>query len=483
MPTHTSPILTEKELSQAAFDLLTSSSIKRYSHFAQQHGDDLAARIHDAESIAKEVESIQDVILRAQALQREVATAQERDVQEVELAVLLATLVRVYPNGLPVEDLLHSCTDMKAEGARWVAALASRLFVVIGSNRETSTHTPATAIDVFGLTPEVQAGLAAHVRHDTSGLREPIRAGLHGPDRSNDRGSVMNASDTPVMSRSCEVSDMDNPNIAARNMAVRAHGNQRYGGGPYVHHLNEVVDILWQYGYTARETQQAGYLHDTLEDTSLTERDIMDAFGQVVADIVLFCTDEKGPNRKTRKALTYTRMRAVLESGDPPKWLAQAIRVKLADRLANLRNSSLAPPRGNPGLLAMYRGEAVAFRSALYLEGVADGMWDEYDRLCPATEAQEARVIDILHRMRYILPGTVLPVVGLDGEPDPRYPPKPWVNTALITETEDLNMRVVLITFRYLEGPEKDAQNEWCHQTSGKLVYALPFVELTGRIG
>jgi len=167
----------------------------------------------------------------------------------------------------------------------------------------------------------------------------------------------------------------------ARDFAAKAHAAQKYGEGPYTAHLDEVVAILKEYGHTSPVVLEAGFLHDVLEDTPTTQEYLCRNFGWAVAEIVSFCTDEKGVNRKTRKALTYARMakQIVIFKAGPEVEIATGIgmSVKLADRIANLRQSH----RANPGLLSMYRKEAAAFKTALFVSGHDDAMWAEYDRL------------------------------------------------------------------------------------------------------
>ena len=165
----------------------------------------------------------------------------------------------------------------------------------------------------------------------------------------------------------------------ARDFAVRAHGDQKYGGDkPYVVHLDDVSGILREFGYDDQEIQDAAFLHDVIEDTKVGFDEIEELFGTRVARMVKFCTDLPGyPNRRTRKAATYAKMRETLD-GDALDWLWDAVRVKLADRIANIR----ACFRGDRSdLWMMYKREQQAFSDALYADGVAHDMWDEYERL------------------------------------------------------------------------------------------------------
>lgn len=174
----------------------------------------------------------------------------------------------------------------------------------------------------------------------------------------------------------------------ARELAARAHANQQYGTQPYMVHLNDVAELLWQFGYYDAAHRDAALLHDILEDTPTTVQDLMaEKMCDIVISVVMFCTDEPGHNRKTRKALTYKRVHALLslylKDKDAYAYVPTAIRVKLADRLANIRACVCQGDKGR-GLLKMYQREAKDFREALYHPGIADAMWAEYDKLMEA---------------------------------------------------------------------------------------------------
>ena len=176
----------------------------------------------------------------------------------------------------------------------------------------------------------------------------------------------------------------------ARDFAIWAHDDQMYGELPYVVHLEDVVGILRQYGFTDDDTVAAGYLHDVLEDSKLARYDDLGFVSENVRRAMLFCTDAEGATRKERKAETLARCRGEIhywkahardpkDFPDAMTFLPMAVRVKVADRLANLRNCIA----NNPSLLQMYQKEGMAFYAALYTPGICDTMWSEYRTLLP----------------------------------------------------------------------------------------------------
>ena len=154
----------------------------------------------------------------------------------------------------------------------------------------------------------------------------------------------------------------------ASYMAIAAHGSQTYDGYPYYYHLEEVVKILHEFHFIDDKYKIAGYLHDILEDTALSYNDIKNKFGEEIAEIVYCVTDELGRNRKERKTKTYPKISANKD----------AIIIKLADRIANVRNSL---SKGHK-MGGMYRKEYKDFKSNLYESNpLTNQMWLELDRL------------------------------------------------------------------------------------------------------
>ena len=153
----------------------------------------------------------------------------------------------------------------------------------------------------------------------------------------------------------------------AREFAFKAHGNQSYGGFPYMTHLEGVVAVLKEFGFKNDTLLAAGYLHDTLEDTSINYGDLEKEFGTKVASIVYDVTDELGRTRKERHEKTYPK--TALNG--------QAIIVKLADRISNVRQSVRSG-----GKLDMYKKEYVYFQAILRSDDTeTKAMWKELDKL------------------------------------------------------------------------------------------------------
>ncbi len=158
---------------------------------------------------------------------------------------------------------------------------------------------------------------------------------------------------------------------SARAMAVHVHGDQKYGDKPYVAHLDDVAELCRAHGETV---QIIAYLHDALEDTTLTAEEIETAYGTQVRACVEAVTDAPGPNRKAKKVATYSRLGSIAARSDQ----ALALIVKAADRLANVR---ACVRDGNDRLLGMYREEQAAFETAVRRRGLNDPLMDEIGRL------------------------------------------------------------------------------------------------------
>lgn len=169
----------------------------------------------------------------------------------------------------------------------------------------------------------------------------------------------------------CYSKPMNHIVVKARLFALKAHKDQKYGEFPYSKHLEDVVNTLSTYypEDTLSETVlAAAWLHDTIEDTEFTFKQIFEEFGRNIARIVFACTDEPGANRKERHARTYPKLMAAGR---------EAIAVKLADRISNINHSL----KHNHSMFEMYQKEYPDFKKALHLPGELKAMWATLDML------------------------------------------------------------------------------------------------------
>ncbi|HEX5696149.1 MAG TPA: RelA/SpoT family protein, partial [Acidimicrobiia bacterium] len=120
----------------------------------------------------------------------------------------------------------------------------------------------------------------------------------------------------------------------AYELAKRSHeGQLRKTGDPYITHPVTVALMLAEYGLD-EQTLAAAFLHDTVEDTSLTIADISKEFGTEVGRLIDGVTKldrVRYSNREQAQAATIRKMVVAM---------AQDVRVliiKLFDRLHNMR--------------------------------------------------------------------------------------------------------------------------------------------------
>lgn len=129
--------------------------------------------------------------------------------------------------------------------------------------------------------------------------------------------------------------------LAAANFAAHRHAQQKRKGvlaEPYMNHLLEVAELL---AASSEELDLnlviAGFLHDTVEDTDVTLRELENSFGKDVAGLVAEVTDDKSLPKETRKKLQ-------VETTHKKSRRAQTL--KLADKISNLRSVLTSPPVG-----------------------------------------------------------------------------------------------------------------------------------------
>ena len=144
---------------------------------------------------------------------------------------------------------------------------------------------------------------------------------------SNQRGGVADAVQLPIL-------------VRALRFAADKHRSQRrldVQASPYINHPIAVLSILCEEGGIDDEAVLcAGVLHDTIEDTETTPEEIAELFGPRVRDIVLDVSDDKRLPKAERKRLQIEHAAGASR---------EAKLVKLADKIANLRDLLEHPPK------------------------------------------------------------------------------------------------------------------------------------------
>ena len=127
--------------------------------------------------------------------------------------------------------------------------------------------------------------------------------------------------------------------LNAAIFAERKHRGQTRKGrnaSPYITHPLELARILVEEGGVEDpQVIAAALLHDTIEDTKTTPDELRIAFSARVASVVLEVTDDKALPKQMRKRLQVVHS---------PRLSRHAKLVKLADKIANLRDIVSEPP-------------------------------------------------------------------------------------------------------------------------------------------
>lgn len=127
--------------------------------------------------------------------------------------------------------------------------------------------------------------------------------------------------------------------LRAIEFAAEKHRDQRRKGvdaSPYINHPINVASMIANTGGVQDlPVLLAAILHDTIEDTCTTKKELEMLFGSEVLNIVLEVTDDKGLPKLERKRLQIEHSSHMT--------LAAKL-VKLADKSANIRDVSEKPP-------------------------------------------------------------------------------------------------------------------------------------------
>jgi len=131
--------------------------------------------------------------------------------------------------------------------------------------------------------------------------------------------------------------------IRAAAFAAHKHRNQRRkdaDASPYINHPLALANILAnEGGVTDPVALAAALLHDTVEDTDTSIDELIEAFGEAVANTVAEVTDDKRLAKPERKRMQIEHAAHI---STPAKL------VKLADKISNVRDVASSPPADWP---------------------------------------------------------------------------------------------------------------------------------------
>lgn len=127
--------------------------------------------------------------------------------------------------------------------------------------------------------------------------------------------------------------------LSAARFAAEKHANQKRKGRaaePYINHLIEVAELLANSsGELDTNLVIAGFLHDTIEDAKVPKTELVERFGDDVADLVAEVSDDKNLESAERKRLQIE---------NAPRKSVRAQALGTADKISNLRSILSSPP-------------------------------------------------------------------------------------------------------------------------------------------
>jgi guanosine-3',5'-bis(diphosphate) 3'-pyrophosphohydrolase len=129
--------------------------------------------------------------------------------------------------------------------------------------------------------------------------------------------------------------------LRAASFAAHKHRDQRRkdaAASPYINHPLTLASVLAVEGnVNDAATLCAALLHDTIEDTDTSADELEREFGAEIRRVVEEVTDDKTLPKAARKRAQVEHAAHISE---------KAKLVKLADKIANLRDVATAPPSG-----------------------------------------------------------------------------------------------------------------------------------------
>ena len=127
--------------------------------------------------------------------------------------------------------------------------------------------------------------------------------------------------------------------LKAAHFAAHKHRDQRRKDkevSPYINHPISVAKIISEIGNVEDpEVLAAALLHDTLEDTETTHKELVENFGARVCHLVQEVTDDKDLDKPIRKQLQIEHAKEISEG---------AALIKLGDKISNVTDITKTPP-------------------------------------------------------------------------------------------------------------------------------------------
>ncbi len=159
-------------------------------------------------------------------------------------------------------------------------------------------------------------------------------------EKTDERKLIQSAYRQLLRSITAEMDATDRKNIRkAYEIAVEAHSKQRRKSGePYILHPIEVARICSEEIGLGPTAIVAALLHDVVEDTDVTLKDIREQFGEKIANIVDGLTKLKRDfNPTNAQAENFKKVLSTLV------YDVRVVLIKMADRLHNMRTISAMP--------------------------------------------------------------------------------------------------------------------------------------------
>lgn len=118
----------------------------------------------------------------------------------------------------------------------------------------------------------------------------------------------------------------------ARDFAIKKHNGQKDDSGKdyfeaHIEVVAEIISIVTEDAYII----SAAYLHDVLEDTNTTFRELKSEFGEKITNLVLEVTQE---GQKDSHGYYFPRLKS-----------KEGIMIKFADRLSNISRIEAWPEK------------------------------------------------------------------------------------------------------------------------------------------